>query len=202
MGDRSEVRISHGSSFYSIWRSLLKSLLPLGWKDLDPNLDAEKRYRIALSKVLINRKQLLVIRISYTLGVMLVFGSVFPPLGLIAGISLLIVTVVEERYTLLMLTEARDLALKPNNDPNIESREQWFEKYVKQECKDVNYVFTWIIYFVIILSSIMYGMIIFDSIGDEYGWRYGLIGGMLMIAFGLFITIFSLSLPRIRGSTL
>jgi hypothetical protein len=42
-------------------------------------------------------------------------------------------------------------------------------------------VFGWVASLVMLLSSVMYGMLLFDSIGDEYGWRMGLVGGMLMI---------------------
>jgi hypothetical protein len=152
---------------------------------------------------------------------------VFPPLGLIGGVGLMVVTGVEERYTMLMLRESREKAglggglvgdqegskdvedVGEGGEVGVDGKEVasgsgretgtgrgaggWYEKYARKECRDVDYVFGWVASLVMLLSSVMYGMLLFDSIGDEYGWRMGLVGGMLMIGVYFISMSFQLS---------
>jgi hypothetical protein len=46
-----------------------------------------------------------------------------------------------------------------------------------------------------LLSSVMYGMLLFDSIGDEYGWRMGLVGLCVSIFFCVLLLCVTIFLP-------
>jgi hypothetical protein len=154
----------------------LRRLLPKSWK----NLKDEKAYLLTESSSFIQRKQLLIIRISYTLSVLIVFGSIFPILALFAFISLMNMTFLEERVTRKMIKQAE--SEKVVTQFNIEMPSSlhshavsWYAKHISFECQHLDYSFPTIGRMIVMLASLMYGAIIFDTSGDEYGWRIGLV---------------------------
>jgi hypothetical protein len=167
----------------------------------------EMYLRDNLLRILINRKQLLVIRISYTLGVLVVFGSVFPPLAVIAGTGLMVVTCMDERVTAKVLENYGSLSQQPSvsGNPSIDEQRMhlWFYKYVNKECKDIDYVFPYVGKLIIGLSSLLYGAVIFDTYGDAAGWDKAIFPTIAIIIYPLsvYICIFCFKLFRVRLSS-
>eukprot|EP01040_Poterioochromonas_malhamensis_P005697 gene5697-6123_t len=91
-------------------------------------------------------EQLLTLRISYTLAVMLVFGSLFPPLALISTIAIINITMLEEYLTKRML-DCSDLN---TSDPDLNHSN--YVEYLEEEC-----------------------FVLFDICGDLNGWSEGII---------------------------
>lgn len=132
--------------------------------------------------MLIQRKQLLVIRISYTLSVLIVFGSVFPILGLFAVVSLINMTFLEERVTRKMIEQAEN---EKASSTSGSANPSWYAKYISSECQHLDYSFPTIGRMIIVLASLMFGAILFDTSGDEYGWRIGLVCLFVFMALPL-----------------
>eukprot|EP01040_Poterioochromonas_malhamensis_P008247 gene8247-8919_t len=114
-----------------------KRFLPLGWGGVAREEDKIEFRRRAKTKIL-HRKQLLTLRISYTFAVMFVFGSLFPPLALIATIAILNITMLEEYLTKTMLRQCCELRSDDEDGDGDVSSTDYLDE-VERECKDIEW---------------------------------------------------------------
>eukprot|EP01040_Poterioochromonas_malhamensis_P015022 gene15022-16734_t len=157
-----------------------KRFLPLGWGGVAREEDKIEFRRRAKTKIL-HRKQLLTLRISYTFAVMFVFGSLFPPLALIATIAILNITMLEEYLTKTMLRQCCELRSEYEDDGDVSSSDYLDE--VERECKDVEWNWFKVMKLIMYLTCGLCGFVLFDVCGDFNGWREGMIPMVLMILF-------------------
>eukprot|EP01040_Poterioochromonas_malhamensis_P020347 gene20347-24265_t len=104
--------------------------------------------RFRASNLVLHRKQLLTLRISYTFAVMFVFGSLFPPLALIAVIGIMNITMLEEYLMKRMFDQCSSSQSELNIEsegsslshfpPSSSSCSFDYMEYVEEECKDID----------------------------------------------------------------
>ncbi len=149
----------------------LRKFLPLGWEEEEDQMNLKIKSR----HLILHRKQLLTLRISYTLAVMLVFGSLFPPLALIAAIAIINITMLEEYLTKRMLDRS-DLN---TSDPDLNHSN--YVEYLEEECKHIDWNLFKVIKLIVCLTCGLLGFVLFDICGDRNGWSEGIIPFVLMI---------------------
>eukprot|EP01040_Poterioochromonas_malhamensis_P003037 gene3037-3230_t len=153
------------------------SFLPLGWGEVSGD---QASFRRQVKTNILHRKQLLTLRISYTFAVMFVFGSLFPPLALIAAIAIINITMLEEYLTKVMLTQA---CCQLNSDDESVSSFYDVKNYLEKECKDIEWNMFKVMKLIVYLTCGLLGFVLFDVCGDRNGWSEGMIPMVLMILF-------------------
>lgn len=151
--------------------NFVKFFLPVAWEEWG---NEDSFYSIVQSKIeIIKRKQLLGLRIGYSFAIFMVFGSLFPPLALIAMIAIICRTLWEEKLTNVMILEGN------KNYPE----NNWIIDYLEIECENIERNFYPVVRFILVLTCAMYGFLLFDICGDENGWSYGIIPAIIMVLF-------------------
>jgi hypothetical protein len=114
-------------------------------------------------------------QVNSYLAFMFCFGLLFPPLGIIAGIS--IVLVINFEYLTLgkLLKETRELGY------------DWYEQELAKESKGILRSLRSTIGWMIFISCLLFGFFVFDSIGDEVGWEMALIGMIITIVLPVLV---------------
>ncbi len=156
--------------------------LPVGWGEHTESKMLETFY-FRIRKLIIHRKQLLTIRVSYTIAVLFVFGSLFPPLAVIATIAVMSITSLEEYLTKRMMKQC--ISWRPKLFPRQTSERMGseYEFYVEEECKDIDHSVFKVTKLIVYITCGLFGFVLFDVCGDRSGWRSGSIVMFLMIGF-------------------
>ncbi len=152
----------------------VKSFLPLGWGGV---AKGQFDFRRRAQAMILHRKQLLTLRISYTFSVMFVFGTLFPPLALIATIAIINLTILEEYLTKAMLKQSCLLS----SDEDVSSSD--YMNYLEKECEDVEWNVFKVMKLIVYLTCGLCGFVLFDVCGDRNGWSEGMVPMVLMILF-------------------
>lgn len=158
--------------FYQKIYHLSKAFLPMGWGEQSQSGysgDIDTRLR----NLILHRKQLLTLRIGYTLSVLFVFGSLFPPLALIAMIAVVNTTTLEEYLTKKMLQQS--------------SERRDYSAYLEEECKDIDRSVFKVMRLILLMTCGLFGFLLFDVCGDKNGWNNGVIVMILMIVLPLLV---------------
>ncbi len=153
---------------------VVKSFLPFGWGGVERD---QIEFRRRAQAMILHRKQLLTLRISYTSSVMFVFGSLFPPLALIATIAIINITMLEEYLTKAMLRQSCLLS----SDEDLSSSD--YVNYLEKECEDVERNVFKVMKLIVYLTCGLFGFVLFDVCGDRNGWSEGMVPMVLMILF-------------------
>ncbi len=101
------------------------------------------------------------VQINSYLTILMCFGALFPPLTLIAVMSIYIITYFEELWIGWLLTETRGLGLGY----------EWYEEQIERECEGVEESSNLTIWSTLMVSCCLYGYMIFDTMGDSTGWE-------------------------------
>jgi hypothetical protein len=107
----------------------------------------------------IYNKHSLVVQLNNALMIMLAFGLFFPPLAIIIFLAIGFSTFFDEIMLGKLLLDAKSLGFI------------WYQAQVELECDNVADVFHTSIWIALCLSSFMGGYIVFDTLGDTFGWR-------------------------------
>ena len=99
------------------------------------------------------------------------FGALFPPLALIAAVSIYSITYFEELWIGWVLTETRGLGLGYG----------WYEEQIERECEGVEESSNLTIWSTLVVSCCLYGYMIFDTMGDRVGWEGALPMTLMMM---------------------
>ncbi len=146
-----------------------------------------KDVRLRASTLILHRKQLLTLRINYTFAVMFVFGSLFPPLALIAVMAIINITILEDYLMKNTLEPSSSQMNIEMEDSSLSSSSCSFDymDYVEEECKDIDRNWFKMKKLIVWLTCALFGFVLFDVCGDRNGWREGVIPMVLMIVFPL-----------------
>eukprot|EP01040_Poterioochromonas_malhamensis_P013870 gene13870-15305_t len=150
---------------------LSQAFLPLGWDDRNQSTFSEE-VQTQLQGLILHRKQLLTIRTSYTLAVLFVFGSLFPPLAMIATIAVINITALEEYLTKRMLGTSQPSQMMSD-----------YALYLEEECKDIDRNVFKILRLIIFIMCGLSGFLLFDVCGDTNGWSNGIATMIVMVLF-------------------
>jgi hypothetical protein len=131
-------------------------LLPMRWKPLTPNPPRD----VNTFKLLPTER--IVVRFSAYLAILLVYGVVFPPLAVIAMISIYSITYFEEFTMSRLLVESKAL------------KYTWYQEKILKECEYIAESWFDTLKTILPFASLLYAGIIFDTLGDRYGWTTSL----------------------------
>jgi Leucine-rich repeat (LRR) protein len=124
---------------------------------------AEERPLIFLNKLSFN------IQLNSFLAIMLSFGALFPPLAVVACLSIVVLTYFEEILLGRLLLESRELGY------------DWYAEQLEKECRGVEKSLHLTLWSTLTVSCCLYSYIIFDTMGDAEGWQAGLPMALIMI---------------------
>jgi Leucine-rich repeat (LRR) protein len=163
----------------SIWNSIYFRLviffLPDNLRPLLPEPTKEMKYTLILFQ-----KSRLAVRISSYLAVFMTFGVLFPPLAFVTAFTLYSVTFYEEIIIGRILTEAE------------RTENHWYRKQIDRNCSGISNSLKYSLWTLIPVSCLLYSYIIFDTWGDEKGWRSALVPAVIMFIFPV-LTLFMIS---------
>ena len=161
-------------SIWSRWLyKLLSDWLPQTWQ-CPHSVSTSKEENRSRLVMIVNTKQRTVIRINNHFALLLTFAILFPPLSLIAMISICILTYFEERNTSRLLHHA------------YLYKKVWLAERIERECNGIMNSFRYTMTLIILLSVLLFGFFIFDTIEDSIpAWIF--ISVFLCIIIVLFI---------------
>jgi Leucine-rich repeat (LRR) protein len=157
-----EVKRSMCDNFDQWINTVLTSLVSETLKPVKP--------QPSKSQPLLFNKLRLTVQINSYLAIAITFGSLFPPLALIAGISVIMLITFEELSLGKLLYEARNAGYT------------WYEERIEKECAGIEESFTLTLWSTMIVSSCLFAYIIFDAVGDTEGWVNALPLTVLMVS--------------------
>jgi hypothetical protein len=137
--------------FHYILPDTLKNLTPSS-----PMKDDSRRCCIIFNK---NR---LTVRLNAYLVIMMTFGALFPPLAVIICVTIITITIYEEIVIGRLLYESERLGYG------------WYKKQLERDCYGMSESLKYTLWSLIPVSSFLYAYIIFDTWGDELGWKSAL----------------------------
>jgi hypothetical protein len=117
------------------------------------------------------------VQINSYLTIMVAFGALFPPLALIACLSVVIITYYEEHVLGRLLVEAAKLGYL------------WYHEVIEHESDGAADSLNLSFRSMITVACLIYAYLVFDIWGDSYGWRTALIPSCLMIGIILFLYV-------------
>jgi hypothetical protein len=126
---------------------------------------------------LLFNKLRLTVQINSYLATAITFGSLFPPLALIAGISVIVLITFEELSLGKLLFDARKAGYG------------WYEERIEKECAGIEESFTLTLWSTMIVSSCLFAYIIFDAVGDTEGWVNALPLTVVMVSVPFLLLI-------------
>jgi hypothetical protein len=166
-GDRKEDRLENRSSSsiltFSFLKDGLKFLVLNRFRSFTPSPQPDVLPLFSVDRF--------TCQINSYIAFMFCFGLLFPPLGVIAGISILLVITFEYLTLGKMLKETRALGY------------DWYEKELAKESKGIMQSLRSSVGWMIFISCLLFGLFVFDSIGDEAGWQAALVGMVVIIVF-------------------
>jgi hypothetical protein len=148
-----KVIVDHMQADSSLRRWLLW-LLPMNLQPLQAER-GKKRWVFV-------EKDKLVVKLSAYLAIVLTFGMLFPPLACIGSIAVFVVTYYEELVIGRLLFMAKEQGFS------------WYRVITERDCSDI--VSSWhaVVWLIVPLAAVAYSYVLFDTIGDRYGWKFAL----------------------------
>jgi hypothetical protein len=140
-------------------------LLPDHWKELSPHSPVA---HLPNQYFVLFNKDKLAVRLNAYFVVMMSFGALFPPLALIICVTVVTVTVYEEAYIGRLLFESEKLGY------------HWYRKQLEKDCHGITGSSKYTLWSLIPVASLTYAYIIFDTWGDDKGWKSALSPSILM----------------------
>jgi hypothetical protein len=164
---RHQLRIKH----------YFEKLLPNYFRQIGETRD-EKEEEVTNSKprsFVLFSKLRLTIKINSYLTILATFGALFPPLAIIACLTIFIITYFEELSIgwLLAETRARNYF--------------WVEEQLNHEAENVEKSSHFTLWSTLTVSSFFYGYIVFDTMGDKAGWKAAVPMALLLFVFSLLL---------------
>ncbi len=124
-------------------------------------------------------KLTMTVQINSYLTILMCFGALFPPLALIAAMSIYSITYFEELCIGWLLTETRRLGFGY----------AWYEEQIERECEGVEESSNLTIWSTLVVSCCLYSYMIFDTMGDSVGWKAALPMTLMMMLMPLALFI-------------
>jgi hypothetical protein len=130
------------------------------------------------SQLLFFSKLNLTVQINSYLTILATFGALFPPLAIIACMTIFIITYFEELSIGWLLTETRA------------RKYFWYEEQLNHEAENVEKSSNFTLWSTLTVSCFFYGYIVFDTMGDTAGWKAALPMTVLLLFFPLLLYLF------------
>jgi hypothetical protein len=129
------------------------ALLPLRWKSLTaaPPMDTDHFRLLANDR--------LVVRFSSYLAILLAFGVLFPPLAVVAVVSVYAITYFEQFAISRLLVKSKALGYT------------WYQEKIMKECEYIAESWFDTLKIILPFASFSYAFVVFDTLGDKYGWK-------------------------------
>jgi hypothetical protein len=108
-------------------------------------------------KVLANDR--LIVRCSSYLAVLLAFGVLFPPLSVVALISIYAITYFEQFVLSKVLVESKRLGYT------------WYQEKILKECDNIAESWFDTLKIILPFASFSFAFVVFDTLGDKHGWK-------------------------------
>eukprot|EP01031_Cornospumella_fuschlensis_P027828 gene27828-33606_t len=113
-------------------------------------------------------KEKITVRLISTLGVLVAYGTVYPPLAFIACFSVYSFTYTEHLLQSLCLQEADARGLS------------WYREQLGEDARGIGRLFISTLYFIIPYAALVFGYLIFDTLGYTNGWKSGIIVAVIV----------------------
>ena len=151
-------------------------LLPNRWKTLSSIHEQSGILEIMKqTKLLVNDR--LLVKITSYLAILLAFGVVFPPLAVIIVCSIFVITYIEQYSLSRSLVESRILKL------------DWYCEKLISECQDIAASWYDTLNIILPFISFFYACVVFDTMGDIYGWRAAIVPSLFVFLLPFFFRI-------------
>jgi Leucine-rich repeat (LRR) protein len=154
----------------SLQYRFLVSILPDNLKELTPEKPKDR-------KVNLFDKNRLAVKLNSALVIMMSFGTLFPPLALMICTTIITVTYYEETVLGRLLYESEKLGYT------------WYKKQLEKDCYGIADSLKYTLWSLVPVSSILYAYIIFDTWGDQTGWKSALAPTILMAVIPIIVLI-------------
>jgi Leucine-rich repeat (LRR) protein len=154
----------------SIQYRFLVSILPDNLKELTPEKPKDR-------KVNLFDKNRLAVKLNSALVIMMSFGTLFPPLALMICTTIITVTYYEETVLGRLLYESEKLGYT------------WYKKQLEKDCYGIADSLKYTLWSLVPVSSVLYAYIIFDTWGDQTGWKSALVPTILMAVIPIVVLI-------------
>ena len=149
------------------WRRWIFQFSDIGlsrrWKPLTPKPPMDVNH----FKILANDR--LLVRFSSYLAILLAFGVLFPPLALVAVISIYSITYIEQFSISRLLVESKALNYV------------WYQEKILKECEYIAESWFDTLKIILPFASFSYAFVVFDTLGDQYGWKVAVGPALLVI---------------------
>jgi hypothetical protein len=150
---------------------MISYLLPKSLLDLEPKKPRNTRTYVILDK------DRLVVKLSAYMGIILAFGTLFPPLTVIACMSMYSMTYFEEILLGRLLFMAKQQGY------------HWYRVHLERNCQGVVTAWYGVVWLLLPFAALSFSYVVFDTLGDKYGWRAA-VGPVLFVAllpFAIFL---------------
>jgi Leucine-rich repeat (LRR) protein len=176
MPTRHQLRVKH----------YFEKLLPNYYRQIRGTREEEDATKPKPRSFVLFSKLRLTIKINSYLTILATFGALFPPLAIIACLTIFIITYFEELSIGWLLAETRA------------RKYFWVEEQLNHEAENVEKSSHFTLWSTLTVSSFFYGYIVFDTMGDRAGWRAALPMALLLFAFPLLLYVFMTCFNKCR----
>ena len=182
-GSDSEQKVQRGWCSSCMY-SMLKSILPLRLRKLVPLQDTSMMSLLGVSddmmmeldeevlalKVIVFDRNRFVMTLVSLMTSMVSFGVVFPPLAVLSLVSIFTYTWFEQVSIARILHEA-------NYHPAL----RWYEEVLCRQFHQMKLFLQMALFPLIQVSCFLYAVLIFDTVGDQIGYKLAVIPAMVMV---------------------
>jgi Leucine-rich repeat (LRR) protein len=152
---------------------MLFTCLPYNLTPLVPEPSAEIKFALLLFD-----KNRIIVRVTAYLMVFMTFGVLFPPLAFILCITVICLTFYEEMVIGRILYESEKL-----NYP-------WYKKQIDRNCSGISNGLKYSLWTIVPVSCLFLGYIVFDTFGDDKGWKQALPPALVMLITPILVLAF------------
>jgi hypothetical protein len=137
--------------------------------------EEEKDISVIKPTIVLFAKLFVIIQINSYLTILVAFGgALFPPLAVIACCSVYSITYFEELSIGYLLLKAREREKGIQQVEGAEGCYLWYEEQLDKECKGIEESSNLTIWTTLMVSRLLYGYVLFDTMGDTKGWKLAL----------------------------
>jgi hypothetical protein len=128
----------------------------------------------------------LFLRLFSYLGILLSFGTLFPPLAVIICLSIHIIIKLEETMIGRMIHEVN----KEQSSLGSGGVFQWYHQQIQFECQSFQALSFHLTFIFLFLVGLIFSYILFDTVGNESGWESGIYPAIVLVTLPFLLWIF------------
>jgi hypothetical protein len=133
----------------------------------------------------------LFLRLFSYLGILLSFGTLFPPLAVIICLSIHIIIKLEETMIGRMIHEVNkeQSSLGSGSSSGGTGVFQWYHQQIQFECQSFQALSYHLTFIFLFLVGLIFGYILFDTVGNELGWESGIYPAIVLVSLPFLLWI-------------